>query len=468
MTESTLVASPKGIKLERNTDPSVVFINWPVDDARASFCDLLDRTDFSHFKLAFFDPLMFALDHGFWTQGHDISDVSYVSFQEKEFMRYLADVKAASDTLRAFLRNDGVLIVRSNLPKSFIKVRKRSSTGTMKYTESVISTFFWFYDLLGALSLNYCQAKTLKYIQPKNPLREVLGNVAVQCVQTVNSVTGGKLEIVAGSGVSTRSAAIARITFDPQPGQAYLIPRFLIKEEYKLLIDAFEQIYQGRRSGSVRPHWLRYYESQLRDFSPYRPHMKEIELQLEALQKRQTSLQRKQDKFNGLADLLFENDTELETAVRVALEIIGFECKAVPGSRKAVSFDARPAGDRSTRLTVRAVGTESGPVTLGEIKKLSTAIAASTSAITAKGLLVSNALRTTRPDQREQWFDEDVIEEARRQDFCLMPSLVLFTMACYVMTRLNAENIEDLKNSLRRDIIRCDSLFVLSKKKYAI
>ena len=467
MTESTLVASPEGVKLERNTGPSVVFINWLAGDARVSFCDLLDRTDFSHCKLAFFDPLIFAQDHGFWTKGHEISDISYVSFQEKEFMRYLADVKTASDTLRAFLQNDGVLIVRANLPKSFIKVRKRSSTGTMKYTESVVSTFFWLDDLLGALSLNYCQAKTLKYIQSKNPLREALGDVAVQCVQTVNSVTGGKLEIVACGG-SIRSAAIARITFDPQPGQAYLIPRFLIKEEYKFLIEAFEQIYQGRRFGSVRPQWLRYYESQLRDFSPYRPHMKEIELQLEALQKRQASLQRKQDKFNGLANLLFENDTELETAVRVALEILGFECKAAPGSRKAAAFEARPVGDRSTRLTVRAVGTDSGPVTLGEVRKLSTAIAASTSAVTAKGLLVSNSLRTIQPEHRETWFDEKALEEARRQDFCLMPSLVLFTMACYVMSRLDADNIEDLKNSLRRDIIQCDSLFILSRRKYAV
>ena len=118
MTESTLVASPEGVKLERNTGPSVVFINWPADDARASFCDLLDGTDFSRCKLAFFDPLMFAQDHGFWTQNHEISDISYVSFHEKEFMRYLADIKVASDTLRAFLQNDGVLIVRANLPKS--------------------------------------------------------------------------------------------------------------------------------------------------------------------------------------------------------------------------------------------------------------------------------------------------------------------------------------------------------------
>ncbi len=468
MTEGLSVADQTRVTPERKIEGQAVFINWPVNNDDVEACDLLDGTDFSGCKLAFFDPFEFAVSNGFWSRNDDISEVAYVSFEEIDFLRYLAASKTASETLRAFLRNGGMLTIRANIPKSYIQVRKKSSTGTTRYTESIVSTFFWLEDILGVYSIRYCGARTLKYLMPKNPLKKVFGNVEVRCVQTVNSVGKGKMQAIAGSGTSPKAVAIARITFDSESGQVYLIPKFIIKNEAQHLIEAFEKIYNSRESGSVRPHWLGHYEDQLRQFSPYRPQMDEIELQIEALKKQRGSLMRKQKKFDGVVDLLFESDTELQTAARTALDIMGFDCSAIPHTRKANAFEARPVDDKSTRLMVRAVSTDAGPVPPEEVEKLTQAMKSGTSAIKAKGLLIGNAARSMRPEQRESWFDERCLNEAKREDLCLMPSLVLFTMACYIMTRMDTDNIEKLKNSLQRDIIRCDKLFVLSRKKYVI
>ena len=468
MTETTPTASSEAVKLVSKPDSLAVFINWPVNDAQIAACDLLDGTDFSNCKLAFLDPLEFATANGFMSPGGEISETVYISYDESDFLRYLARIKGASETLQRFLANGGLLILRSNIPKSYIKVRKRSSTGTMKYTESVVSAFFWLEDILGVYSFTYAYARTLKYLIPKSPLKQAFGKSAVRCVQTLNSVSKGKLEVVASSGSSLRSPGISRISFDSTAGQVFLIPTFVVKQEHRKLIEAFEQVAISCDSGSSRPRWLDYYEKQVRDFSPCRDMMDEVELQMEALKKQLASLMRKQERYDGLVNLLFESDEELEAAARTALEILGFTCNEPVAGRKTSAFEAYPANDKSLHIMVRTASTETGPVGSGELETLARAIEARTSAIRAKGLLIGNAARSSRPEQRDSWFDDECGQASRREDFCLMPSLVLFTIACYIMTRLDAENIEELKRSIRCDILKCDSLFVLSRRKYAI
>lgn len=470
MTDTMLTASPEGVRLTSVPEGQAVFVNWPVplNDPQVLTCDLLDGTDFSNCKLVFFDPLEFAIANGFVASDVDISEVTYVSYSESDFLRYLARVKGASVALQKFLSNGGLLVIRSNIPKSHIKVRKRSSTGTMKYTESVLSTFFWLEDILGVFSFTYCQTKTLKYRLAKSPLKKVFGKSGVHCVQTLNSISVGKLEVIATSGSSAKAPAVSKIVFDSFTGQVFLIPRFIASEEHKKLISAFEQISESRDSGTLRPRWLDYYENQVRDFSPFGPMMAEVELQIEALKKQLATLRQKQEKYDGLVDLLFESENELEAAARTAMDIIGVTCDQLIRGRKTKAFGAQPVDDKSVRLMIRVVSTNTGPVGADEVETLAEAIAASTSAIKAKGLLIGNAARYIRPEQREQWFDEGAIEASKRLDICLMPGLQLFTMVCYVMTRHDAENIEALKSSLRRDIIDCDSQFVLKRKKYAI
>lgn len=453
---------------EKRTEPSTVFINWPVKGEEVNSIDLLDGTDFSQCKLAFFNPLEFAYARGFLSPDDDISEVSYASFQEKDFLSYLSRVKKARKMLGEFLDNGGVLVIRANIPKSHIKVHKKSSAGLRRYTESIVSSFFWLEEILGVYLLTYRLSRALKYVVPTSPITRIFGETAVESLQGLNSVGKGKLEKIALSGPSSDAAAISKITFKDSPGQVFLIPRFRVRPEHTKLIEAFQQIILNVKSETPRPRWLEQHQRQVREFSPFGPIMDEVEQQLKALKKRMTDLQGKQDQYDELTNLLFVDEDELYSATRTALEILGFDTGNPPRRGTPEAFEAQAQDDPSIRLMIRVAASESGSIGCEDVEILDDAIKARRSRVKAKGVLIGNAFRTVRPDQRQEWFDDETIEEGKRRDFCLMPTLELFTIACYMMSRLGSKNISDLRRSLWRDIRQSDSVFVLNRKKYSI
>ena len=119
-----------------------MFVNWHVSDERIEQCDLLDGTDFSGCRIIFFDPLGFAVKHGLRSNQHDISEAEYIACSEDAFMRYLAGIKAVSRHIKTVLENRGILVLRSQIPNSQFKIRKKSSVGSQSYTESVVSKIF--------------------------------------------------------------------------------------------------------------------------------------------------------------------------------------------------------------------------------------------------------------------------------------------------------------------------------------
>jgi hypothetical protein len=468
LTDTSLKAGTGKVQLERTPVTPALFINWPVHDSALKACNLLDDVDFTKYKLIFFDPHRFAIANNLVSPEAEISESNYASLSEREIVRYLSGTRRATESLRKFLENDGLLIVRSNIPKSHIKLRKKSSTGTRTYTESVVSSFFWLEDLIGSYSLNYIQAKTLNFVNQKHPLLSIFGKSGVRCVQTLASTKKAEREVIATTGSSATAAAISRLSFETKPGQIFFVPQFLVKGETEKMIEAFELVASSSISGSVRPRWLEYYEKQVRDYSPYRSMIEDVDLKMEALTKQLASLNRKQEVFDGLPQLLFESDLELEMAARTALDILGYVSLLPPSERQMPAFEVHIAGNKGSRLMIRTTHSDSGPVLEDQVIALKTAIEGRTSALPAKGILIGNTARGVRPEDRKEWFDEATIERATSADICLMPSIELFTMACYIMTRHSTPNLEALKTSLRRDIQSCDAAFVLSRKKYAI
>ncbi len=450
------------------TDLRIAFVNWPVDEDNVLSCDLLDGTDLGACSLVFFDPLQFARDHQLWTNVESISETGYVSHSETEFMQYLAGIKKATQSLQAVLANGGTLVIRSNIPKGFIKVHKKSTAAIKGYTETVMPVFYWLEDFLGKYSLQYCNTRTLKFLVPKNPLRNVFSGSAVNCLQTLKAVGKGKREVIAGTGSTFRVPAISKITFDTVPGQIYMIPQFIIKREPEQLIKAFKDVCQSHGSGSVRPRWLTYYENELRHFSPYRAELEKLDLKVEALKKQKTVVLSKQAGIDRLADLLFENESELVDAASTALQTLGFDCAEPAGTKDPGTFGASFRDDTICRAQVSVVGCNRGPVRVDEFHKLLQSIQSNSLRVGLKGILVSNAARSSQPEHREHWFDVECLELSKQHDVCLLPTYELFTIVCYVMTRSSAKNIEKLKLSLRRDIFSCDTQFAVNRKKYAI
>ncbi len=445
-----------------------MFINWPLSDKSVNSCDLLDGTDFSDCRIVFFDPLEFAVCHGLRPGKDDISAAKYIACTEEAFMRYLAGIKAASKHIRAILNDGGILVIRSQIPNSQFTIRKKSSVGARTYTESLVSPFFWLEEFLGKCNFNYCNLRTVKYLIRSHPLRRIFGQSAVNLLQTQNSIADRHVEVIAAAGLAFKSPAISRVTCLTGPGQIYLIPQFEIEQEHLHLIDAFERIIFGKASGLSGPKWLDDYEVQIESLNPFRPEVERLDKEISALENRKVETLGKLEATTRLVDLLAETDAELGPAALTAMELLGFECSSGGIGGNDQFFEAVIREDMVRRAIVKIASSDYGPIRPNHLDELNQTIEAKRLRVRPKGILIGNASRFQPPPDREIWFDSEGLEAARRNDFCLMPSHELYTAVCHVLGHAGSENLEDIKASLRQDILDCDSQFALNRRRYGI
>jgi hypothetical protein len=383
-------------------------------------------------------------------------------------MRYLAGIKTASKHIRTMLNCGGILVIRSQIPNSQFTIRKKSSLGTRTYTESVVSPFFWLEEFLGKYDFNYCNLRTVKYLVRTHPLKKIFGQSSVNLLQTQNSIGERQVEIIAAAGLAFKSPAISRVAYDSGPGQIYLIPQFDIEQEYLHLMDAFERIAFGRACGLDSPKWLDDYEAELESLNPFRSELDRLDREISVLENRKQETLEKHEATTRLVDLLAESETELGLAARTAMESLGFDCSpsGIDGSDQ--TFEALFQDDKVRRAIVKTAATDSGPISTREIEELKQAIESKNLRVKPKGILVGNASRHEPPPDRGVWFDPECLDESKHNDFCLMPSYELYIGACHVLGRAGSDHVEDIKASLRQDILDCDSQFALNKRKYGI
>ncbi|MCK4373409.1 MAG: hypothetical protein KAW61_09680, partial [candidate division Zixibacteria bacterium] len=232
----------KGAEKTPNTDgtPSkILFINWPTDQQANHHCDLLAGHDFSDYSIVFLDPLEFAVAHGLRSNCQFLSESEYISYNEREFSRFLTGIKRASESLKELLHKGGLLVIRSQIPNSHIKVRKRSSAGSGSYTESVLSAFFWLEDILGKYTFNSCRVKAIRFVAPGDPLGKPFARAGVDCVQTQDFIEKGQRHVVAAGGPYFKDPVVSRIVCDDWRGLVYVIPKFRVLHEERMLVEAF-------------------------------------------------------------------------------------------------------------------------------------------------------------------------------------------------------------------------------------
>lgn len=445
-----------------------IFINWPVDDDSVDTCDLFDRIDLSDFDVAFFDPLEFAVQNGLRSNTHDLSEMEYVSYPETNFFNFLTEIKTASESIKRLLDKNGILVVRSQIPNTQLKIRKKSSVGTGEYTESVVSPYFWLHDLIGRYQFQFTNMNTIKFNVRSNPLRKVFGDTSVICNQTQNVISEGKVEIIAQTYPSPKYPAISKVTFKDSPGQIYFIPKFRKGREWAHLIDAFERIAFNKLFGVNKLTWLSSFEIELEKLNPYQAELDEIEQQVGNLQKRKQELLKKIEETTRLIDLLVEKELELDLSVRTAFELLGFKSPTTLGSTTAESHEIIVHGDKIQRCVLRVQSTEKSPIRAGDVEALLEAVEARDLKSVPKAILVANSQRMLPPSERDAWFDLDAQKLARKYDICLMPSFELYLAACYLLKNKSNGMLDQIQKSLQRDILNCDSEFQLNRKKYAL
>ena len=446
----------------------VMFVNWSVDDRDYNQCDLLIGINFSDCNILFFDPLEFANAHGLRNNVSDLSETEYFPFDEREFGRYLVGVKHGSSALINVLNNSGLLVLRSQIPNSHIKVRKRTVAGGGTYTESLLSAFFWLEEILGKYSFRSCHLEAVKYLVPNDPVSRVFGQAAVDCIQTQNIITKCHREVVAAGGAYFKDSIISRLTSDEWPGLIYVVPKFKIKNETGLLIDAFTKVYERHQVNPYRPNWVGGYESKLDDLSPYSNEIGLLEVQMEGLKKQMASLQHKHEDLMQLTNMLYQERDDMDSAIEIALSMIGFTTQILSCEHDSTVWLAVRTENKGERIVFTTASSDDGPIESSAVDSFKQIVDQQNYKASTKGVLIGNADRGRPPLKRTDWFEDECLELARQSNICLMSSAELFAIVSYLMKKAESDNLDNLKVSICREIVACDSQLELNRKKYRL
>ena len=446
----------------------VMFVNWSVDNPNYNQCDLLSEINFSNCNILFFDPLEFANAHGLRNNISNLSETEYFPFDERQFGRYLVGIKQGSLALINILNNGGLLVLKSQIPNSHIKVRKRTAAGGGTYTESLLSAFFWLEEILGKYSFRSCHFKTVKYLVQNDPVSKVFGHTAVDCIQTQNIISKGHREVIAAGGTYFKDAIISRLTSDEWPGLIYIVPNFSINNETTLLIDAFTEVFERHRLNPFRPKWVDSYKSQLDDLSPYSNEIGLIEAQMEGLKKQMASLQHQNEDLMQLTNMLYRERDDMDSAIEMALSKIGYTTQILSCEHESTVWISVAKEKKNERIVFTSASSDDGPIESSTVDSFKKIVDQQNSKTSTKGVLIGNADRGRHPLERSVWFEDECLDLARQSNICLMPSDELFTIVIYLMKKAESKNLDDLKASICREIITCDSQLELNRKKYRL
>jgi len=455
-----------------NKDPylgvKILFVNWSTKGVPYDSCDLFDEKPFGDYDIVFFDPLEFAIQAGFRTNTTDIAEMEFVSLTETTFLTYITEVKSATISIRNLLKNGGILVIRSQIPNTELKIKRKSSVGSRQYTESVVAPFFWLEELIGTYEFPYLHQRNLRFVERNNPLKKVFGGVPVNCVQTQNRMSRGKAEPIALTHPSPKYPAISRIHVDGCEGHIYFVPRFIVRNETDLLCDAFSRVKRQKLHNLGRISWMRPFESDIETINPYTPEIERIDREIDTLKRLKGETLTKSESTCRLLDLLVEKGTELELATASALELLGYSCAESFGVGDLPAHNAMVKEDRIYRLLVHTAMNEREPIGAEELEVLIECLKNLDESSAPKPILVGNTCPSVNPNERLSWFNEDCVSLARRHDICLLPSFELYKAASYILRNATGDYIEDTRASIRKDFYNCDSIFRLNAKRYPL
>ncbi|MDH3891769.1 MAG: hypothetical protein OEV49_11855 [candidate division Zixibacteria bacterium] len=469
MVTRTITSDDKGLTaVDAKAAGKVMFVNWSVDQQTYNHTDLLAGDDFSDYNILFLDPLAFAEAHGLRNNSSDLSETEYFPYDEREFGQYLVGIKQASTGLLGLLNRGGVLVLRSQIPNSHIKVRKRTTAGGGTYTQSLLSAFFWLEEILGKYSFKSCHLRAVRYLAPNDPVSKLFGRGAVDCIQTQNVMDKGRREIIAVGGPYFKDPIVSRLTSVDWPGLVYVVPRFSSEGEAAHLVSAFTEVHKRHRLNPDRPKWISQYETQLNDLSPFRAGIDLAETQIETLKRQLAGLQHKHEDLRQLANMLHRERDQMASAIEIALSKLGFTTHVLSCEHDSSVWVAVETENDGHRVVFAAATSDQGPITSSDVDNFKQVVDQQNSRAATKGVLIGNADRGRPPEERTDWFEPECMDLARQADICLIPSAEFFAIVTYLMNKADADNLDDLKASIRREIIACDSQLELNRQKYRL
>ncbi|MCK5127426.1 MAG: hypothetical protein KAR42_14315 [candidate division Zixibacteria bacterium] len=446
----------------------VLFCDWndaPETSAQTTLFEIIDLSDFD---VVFFDPLQFTANIGLRKNTSEIYKVEYYSYSEDKLRALVAGVKLAAEILSDFIIAGGILVIRSNFPKSYIKVTKDSIIGLIsnKYTESIVSIFYWLEEFLGRFSCDYGKEYSFSYIAPRSRLYKAFGQSPAESMCAVTLNRSEYQSIIAESAHEPFHPLIYAVSGKHGLGEIYIIPKFLIPEESERLADVFSDIHKNKTSGIDYPFWVDRYEQKLNKVNPFNRQVIEIDREVEQLKRKRSITFEQSEDIRELLQLLYGSDEDLLYAVQKAFEIIGFQSPAVPETVKPAGFDLYLRSENAANICVDLYSSEKYAISAETYQKTAAKIEECLRDDKPKVIIVANAVNTVVPNKRVREFADEVIGANLSQGFGLLTSVKLFELACCVLENSNSPHLETMKESIRADIVNCHGEYESNPRKY--
>jgi hypothetical protein len=201
---------------------------------------------------------------------------------------------------------------------------------------------------------------------------------------------------------------------------------------------------------SPAPEWTDLEQFILPGEQRIRQDLLKVEARIESIQKEKEAKQQELLQEVAFKRLLYEKGKPLEAVIRDALQILGFDVSHFDNGES--EFDVVFECDEG-RLIGEAEGKDNRPINIDKLRQLEMNIhedyAREEVKEMAKGALIGNAYRLTKPDDRSDFFTEKCLTAAQRSQTALLRSTDLFNIVKY----LTAKNDKDFAKRCRQTIL---------------
>jgi hypothetical protein len=445
-----------------------IFINWRSDSEHYIEKDLFQIDNLTDYGIAFFDPLNFALENNLRENSYDLSLAEYVRFDKDHFMTLMSNIKRVTDIFNNFFNNDGILVVRSNIPNSHIQVRKSAIKGTQKYTESVLPAFFWFEEFIGRFSFSYHLCNSMEFIERNNALCRKFAGEPISCWQSQDIISKGKVTVLGRGGQNATLPVVTMVSLLTQRGNIFFIPEFNVADESQKLVEAFSEITVGRDEGLLKPGWLGTFEKELEINNPYEQDIYNLITKIEMYNKQKVTLLNKHHEILNLIGLLYKDGENLALSVLNGLKFLGFQCNDKRLKVESSDELAYMIKNGQEKALVIVIDTKTGPMTPEMFDRINSIVDSLTGANTYKVIVVANTDCTISPDQRPASFPDEVLEINAATQYCLISTPVLYDIVTYLWYKSKSELFQTIQASLRKDLLSSIGEFIIDERKYLV
>jgi hypothetical protein len=184
---------------------------------------------------------------------------------------------------------------------------------------------------------------------------------------------------------------------------------------------------------SPAPEWTALEQFSLPKEQRIREDLLKLEERIESIQKDKEAKKQELSEEVAFKRLLYEKGKPLEAAIRDALQVLGFDVSHFDNgdSEFDVVFECVEG-----RLVGEAEGKDNKPINIDKLRQLEMNIhedyAREEVKGMAKGALIGNAYRLTKPDDRGDFFTEKCLTAAQRSQTALVRSIDLFSIVQYL------------------------------------